>query len=139
MALILHFPLTTMVIIIFSTRLSKVIKFIYRLIFNSVRIHHMLFREHKCYHKSVIKLFSRSYECCLDIQKEYRYQMVCTRVTTQRFHLDNKENEIAVVHIPRMRRVTGQGVENNQAECASRRMNYAGQTLKYVIRRRTPQ
>lgn len=70
----------------------------------------------KCYHKSLIKLFSRSYKRCLDM-KEYRYQMVCTRVTTQRFHLDNKENEIAVVHIPR--RVTGQGVENNQAECAS--------------------
>lgn len=32
----------------------------------------------------------------------------------QRFHLDNKENEIAVVRAPRAR---GPGVENNQAEC----------------------
>lgn len=128
----------TMVIIVFSTRLLKIIKLIHRLIFNLVRIHRMFSREqHKCYHKSLIKLFSRSHERCLDM-KEYRYQMVCTRVTTQRFHLDNKENEIAVVHIPR--RVTRQGVENNQAECASgRRMNYAGPTLKYVIHRRTPQ
>lgn len=47
--------------------------------------------------------------------KEYRYQIVCTRVTMQRFHLDNKGNEIAIVHA--LRRVSRQGVENNQAEC----------------------
>lgn len=127
-----YFPLTTMVIIVFPTRLSMVIKFIHRLIFNPVRIHHTFPRKHKRYHKSLIKLFLRSYERCLDM-KEYRYQMVCTRVTTQRFHLDNKENEIAVVHIPRTRRVTGQGVENNQAECASgRRMNYADSEICYM-------
>jgi len=88
----------TMVIIVFSTRLLKIIKLIHRLIFNPVRIHRMFSREHKCYHKSLIKLFSRSHQRCLDM-KEYRYQMVCIRITTQRFHLDNKENEIAVVHI----------------------------------------
>lgn len=55
----------------------------------------------------------------------------------QRFHLDNKGNEIAIVHASR--RVSRQGVENNQAECTrgigmgvevgeifGRRMNYAG-------------
>lgn len=41
--------------------------------------------------------------------------MVCTRVTMQRFHLDNKGNEIAIVRASR--RVSRQGVENNQAEC----------------------
>lgn len=68
------------------------------------------------------------------------YQMVCAlAVTMQRFHLDNKENEIAVVHThgcagrPGRRRV-----ENNQAECGggwdgSEFRARRTASLKYVI------
>lgn len=72
--------------------------------------------------------------------------MVCTRVTMRRFHLDNKENEIAAVRTHRARiGAAGQGwkiikrsIEGGRGEGAGG-MSYARPALKYVIRRRTPQ